>query len=304
MFIILLIIFILIILNKFSLNDQKNNCKCISENMTNNYNKFLNTQSSYLIRNNTYSIDETIEITNLPICKKEITVDYGLNINTYINNLVSINQIINDPLIHTIEVDKKNYNLIQIDIRKTNFTYNNKIIGLTLHLIHSDYVSLYNFNIIIPLDFVSDISSIETFKNINYKKMNTFFKKHIPSTINTIKNSGTVASTSTNNKSNNAYNLLIKYKRPYNIKKINTNFLFSSKTEIPTTNGYVNTTGPIVNLNLCSLKPIIENNSQYYIIKEENGNTNLITEPNIINNEYGNLIRNYINKDKNLLYIK
>ena len=43
----------------------------------------------------------------------------------YINQ-ISINHDINDPLIHTIEVDNKNYNLVKVELRKTNFTINNK----------------------------------------------------------------------------------------------------------------------------------------------------------------------------------
>jgi len=83
MFIMLIIVFLLILFffNKFS------------ENMTNNYNKYLNNEMSTLIRNNVYKFDELIEITNLPKCNKNIMVDYGLNIGSINNDNVTINQI-------------------------------------------------------------------------------------------------------------------------------------------------------------------------------------------------------------------
>ena len=73
MFNILLILLLLILI---ILTNNKTN-----ENMTNNYNKFLNNQTSLIQRNNTYNINEPIEITSLPVCKKNISVEYGLNLN-------------------------------------------------------------------------------------------------------------------------------------------------------------------------------------------------------------------------------
>jgi PBP1b-binding outer membrane lipoprotein LpoB len=105
MFNILLIILLLILIILSSSSSK--------ENMTNNYNKYLNNVTSIITKNNIYKNDEPIEITNLPLCNKNILVDYGLNINPLNNDGITVNQIINDPLLHTIEVDNKNYNLVQ-----------------------------------------------------------------------------------------------------------------------------------------------------------------------------------------------
>jgi hypothetical protein len=268
----------------------------LTENMTDNYNKYLNNVTSILIKNNIYKQDELIEITSLPLCNKTILVDYGLNINSINNNNISINQIINDPLINTIEVDNKNYNLLQIEWRNTNFTFNNTQIGITLHLIHSDYITSNKLNIIIPLDFVENIDNIESFKNVYYNKMDSFFKPAIAN-INNI-------NSFIENKLKGTFRLNLKYKRKYNIKQINTNLLLNNKNNIPIYQCCKNTIGTITQINLCLLKKIIESNDKFYIIKEENGNTNLITEPNIINEDNGLFIRNIIQKDDNLIYLK
>jgi hypothetical protein len=129
----------------------------ICENMTNDNNfKYLNNDSSYLVYNNVYSPDEYIELTSLPFYKKQIKADYGININTINNNNISIYQDIIDPLFNTIEINDKNFNLISIAWKRSKFTYNNKRVGLDLHLIHRNYISIYNLVIVIPLDLISD----------------------------------------------------------------------------------------------------------------------------------------------------
>jgi len=148
-----------------------------------NYNKFLNNQTSSIIRNNIYNFDEPIEITNLPICMKNSIVDYGLNINLIVNDNISIYQTIIDPLLHTVNIDNISYNLLQIEWRKTNFTFNNINVGLTLHLIHSSYDSVNKLIIVIPLDFVDNSElndNLEGFRNIKYYKMDSYLKNHIP----------------------------------------------------------------------------------------------------------------------------
>jgi hypothetical protein len=316
MFIMLLIflLFIIIILTQVCSNYD------LMENMTDNYNKYLNNQTSELVRNNLYAQNETIEITSLPICNKNILVDYGININSINNDGITINQIINDPLMHTIEVDNKNYNLVQIEWRKTNFSFNNNPIGLTLHLIHSDFNNLEKLIIIIPLDFVDDTGNIETFKNVFYNKMDDFFTVRVPQAINTeVKKFSNLDDTladignsffdigNITEKTNNLkgkFKLSIKYKRKYDIKNINTDSLIKNQNEIPIYQCCKNTIGPTIHMNLCLLKSIIESNETFYNIKEENGNINLITEPNFINENYGLLIRSYIEQDENLLYLK
>ena len=126
--------------------------------------------------------------------------------------------------------------------------------------------------------------------------MDSFFK-----TSKTISNN---IKSFTENKLKGKFRLNLKYKRKYNIKKINTNLLLNNKNNIPIYQCCKNTIGTITQINLCLLKKIIESNDKFYTIKEENGNTNLITEPNIINEDNGLFIRNIIQKDDNLIYLK
>ena len=70
--------------------------------------------------------------------------------------------------------------------------------------------------------------------------------------------------------------------------------IFKDDINIPKYECCGKTIGPTHNMNLCPLKTIIENNNTFYMIKEENGNENLITEPSVYNKENGLLIRDYI----------
>ena len=337
MFNIVLLIF-LFILFIISISNSNNNCTCddIVENMINNNNNtFLNNGTSIITKKDIYKINEPIEITELPSCNKKIIVDYGLNIDNIINDSISISQNIIDPLLHTIEIDNKNYNLIKIEWRKTNFTINNKSIGLSLHLIHNDYKSINNLIIIIPLDLSIENknTSTEGFKNMLYKKMIDYTNIYNPTSIidnikndnkdknNIINNITNLKDSIINNHSINSefinknikkieeekdkFNLAIDYvNKNYDVKKINVNLLLKNDINIPKYECCGKTIGPTHNMNLCPLKTIIENNNTFYMIKEENGNENLITETSIYNKENGLLIRDYIKNDLNLIYIK
>ena len=353
----IVLLIILFILFFISIYYSKNNiCTCddIVENMINNNNNtFLNNGTSLIIKNDIYKPNEPIEITKLPTCERKIKVDYGLNIENIINDSITISQNINDPLLHTIEIDDHNYNLIKIEWRKTNFTINNKPIGLSLHLIHNDYKSINNFIIIIPLDLSIENKSVENnnvennnvennnvennnvennniennnvennnvennnvegFKNTLYKKMTDYTKIYNPTNI--INNSANVKDSILNNNSinpnneniivKNKFNLSFDYlNKSYDVKKINVNLLFKKDANIPKYECCGKTIGQTLHTSLCPLKTIIENNNKYYIIKEENGNYNLITEPSVYSKEKGLLIRNYIKNDSNLVYIK
>ena len=185
-------------------------------------------------------------------------------------------------MIHTIEVDKKNYNLVKLEWRKTNFTFNNKPIGLTLHLLHNDYY-MNRLNIIIPLDFVNDKIE-EGFKNIYYNKMENLFKafnpeidistnnfskkkffnldKKFTKLNNSFSDIGLINDIEIKNK--NKFNLFFKYLRKYNINDINTNQLLK-EDQIPIYQCCDKTIGPIIKINLCQLKTIIENNIYFRV---------------------------------------
>jgi len=122
--------------------------------------KYLNNQVASLVYNNVYSTDEYIEITKLKQYNKKIQTDYGTNINIVNNNGISIYQDIIDPLFHTIEINNKNYNLMSISWKKSNLSYNNKKVGLELHLNHRNYISINSLIIVIPLDFINEWSSV------------------------------------------------------------------------------------------------------------------------------------------------
>ena len=77
-----------------------------------------------------------------------------------------------------------------------------------------------------------------------------------------------------------------------------------NKNDIPIYECCTNTIGPTTYIDLCILKRIIESNEKFYIINEENGNINLIIEPNLIDEDIGLFIRNIIEKDNNLIYLK
>jgi hypothetical protein len=255
--------------------------------------------------NKIYEKDETIEITNLPICNKNIIINYEINSNPINNDSVTINQIVKYPKNNIMKIDDKNYYLIQIEWRKTNFTIDNKKIGLTLHLIHTDYISPNKVIIIIPLDLVKDKNEINIVENmINIDKLldkldiDVDKKKMIK--VNDILNNiyENVKTLS------GYYKLFIEYKRKYDIKNVNVDLLLKNKIEIPMFQCCKNTIGPVTNIDLCVLKKIIETSSTNYMIKEQNGNTNLIIEPNIFNENDGLQMISYIQKDENLTYMK
>jgi len=266
---------------------------------------FHNDLNENMTDNKIYEKDETIEITNLPICNKNIIINYEINSNPINNDSVTINQIVKYPKNNIMKIDDKNYYLIQIEWRKTNFTIDNKKIGLTLHLIHTDYISPNKVIIIIPLDLVKDKNEINIVENmINIDKLldkldiDVDKKKMIK--VNDILNNiyENVKTLS------GYYKLFIEYKRKYDIKNVNVDLLLKNKIEIPMFQCCKNTIGPVTNIDLCVLKKIIETSSTNYMIKEQNGNTNLIIEPNIFNENDGLQMISYIQKDENLTYMK
>lgn len=290
----------------------------LTNNLTNNYNLFKNKISSYLKYNNVYKSNELIEITNLLQCSKRINIDYGYNENTINNNNISIYQNIIDPLLHTIELDGNNYNLMSIAFKKTQFSWNHQEIGLAIHLKHTNYLSVSHMTIIIPLDL---IKPVENFKNIFYnKKLSTIFeddtylnniaddekeiiKKDYFNLNNNYANIGNSFPDINENKNENTikeiniFNLNIQHKKNFNIDNI------ISINNIPSYQCCTDSIGPLIKIIFCNIEATINNNNKFFSLKESN-NLILITEPMPFSEEIGLYIRSNIIKDTNEIYIK
>lgn len=306
-----------------------------NEGMTNNYYTYLTNTTSNVIHKPIYSQDELIEITTLPLCKTKVDVSYSNNKNAITNDNISIGQDIINPMIQTAELDGKNYNLVRVEFKKSQFSWNGKPIGLNLHLVHNTYNSTLNNSIVLPIDLTSDDnqtlietfknqSQVETFKNIFYKKMDNAIKYieptfaevtdvinkdkyfNLDNTIANIQNSFSDIGESVGNitKEKGKFNLLLKYKRKYDIKNVSINNLLNNKNQIPKYQCCKQSIGPVVDFNLCLLQKIIMEMPNIYVLDEENGNKLLITEPIPFNEDIGLYIRDLIVEDPNIVYLK
>jgi hypothetical protein len=299
-----------------------------------NFIKFNSATDSLILHKPIYQ--NPIEINNLSKCNKKIKAEYKSNTANIINDNYSISQEIFDTLDQTIDIEGKNYNLIKIEWKKCNFMWNGKPIGLILKLIHNDFVSINNFNIIIPLDLIQEV---EGFKNINYIKDNTpntdtyleyidikdivTNKKYfnLDNTYTNIQNSfpdinditifekqnGMDYNKSQNNIDNTneigKFNLSLQYNRNYDIEKYSANKLIHQTKQIPVYQCCKNSVGPLLTQDLCILNTIINNNTNAFILEEETGNIDYIIEPIPFNEIIGLQIRKLIIND-NIKYLK
>jgi hypothetical protein len=99
------------------------------------------------------------------------------------------------------------------------------------------------------------------------------------------------------------FDLNINYNKPYDIEKINLNNLLFDTNQIPTYQCCKESTGPLLQLNFSNLEIILQNNSLFNILKEDNGNTLYITEPFPFDEMIGLYIRNVIT-DNDVDYVK
>jgi hypothetical protein len=198
--------------------------------------------------------------------------------NSLNNDGKSIYQDIINPMLHTCIINDIVYNLVKIEFTKSNLTYNNKNVGLELHLIHRNYNNINNHTIILPLDFIT----IETFINISdfteiSKISNTLLKK--------TKNIKKFLK-------NHKFNLDFIYKRNYDIKKISVNNLVDYLYDIPQYECCGVIIGKLKNIQLCQIQKIVNEMSDFKIINKNN-NIYYITEPVPINPENGfNILNN------------
>jgi hypothetical protein len=263
-----------------------------------------------------YSKEETIEITTLPFCRKNISIIYGNNYNFITNDSKSIGQDILDPHANTVEIDGKNYNLTKVLFKRSKLNWQNKNIGLELHLIHNNYESNKNVIFIIPLDLVNNPKkNIEGFRNIFYNTMDKTIKtanelvdgtqnfvnnlhdnQNLISSINSIKE--------TIIKEINKFNLNLQYAKGYNIDSVSVNNLLNNIDSIPEYKCCGTTYGPEINFNLCNIETILNNMAIFHTLEEDNGNLNLVSEPVPFSEEIGLHIRNVITDDNDIVYIK
>jgi hypothetical protein len=122
--------------------------------------KYNNNQ---IIKRQVLAKGETIELLDLPYCKRLVNVEYTNNVNYIINNQISIYQDVVNPWDQNIKIGDELLNLYQISWRKSVFTFNKKLVGLELHLSHINSKNGKKTSIIFPLSFTE---SIEHFTNL------------------------------------------------------------------------------------------------------------------------------------------
>lgn len=259
--------------------------------------------------NNNSTYKGLIEITNLPLFKGPVVANYQVNNNNIKNNNLAIYQDILEPLLSTCDINFNNYNLINVQFRKSKFSFNNSPVGLELHLVHTNYDS--NYNIIIPLDLTNNPKTdiTENFINVLYKKMDKTItnleKEFALITDETILNT-TILKKNIINKLIEAekkiFNLNLIYKRIYDINSVSVNKLIDDSSLILNYECCGTTIGPTKQFNLCLVNTIINSTSNFRMIQDLNGDKYLIGEPIPFNEDIGLLIRSNIIDDPNIIY--
>ena len=254
-----------------------------------------------------------IEITDLPLFRGSVVANYQVNVNSINNNSTSIFQEILDPLLSTCEINSNNYNLINVEFRKSKFSYNSNGVGLELHLVHTNYDALPNYNIIIPLDLVNDPSPdiTENFINVLYKKMdstvNTFENEFANITDETQLDATILKNNNTNNriqKEKNMYNLNLNYRRPYDINSVTVNQFINKENLVVNYECCGTIIGNMKQFNLCLLNTIINSMSNFRVIQDRNSDRYLLGEPIPFNEDIGLLMRSNLNDNPNITYVK
>ena len=299
------------------------------------FNTSYENMSMYKCYDSNTNKTKLIEITSLPRCNKKIKLNNTININTLNNNNYAIYQDIIDPLLHTIDIDNSNYNLTNVEWRKSKLLWNNKPVGLELHLTYYNFISINSCNVIIPLDLVNNTTQVDntfqtvynttqvdnTFQTINNDTQvdNTFqtegfintYYKPMDTTIKPVEDIMAQVSDSTMLDSikkiipdeTNIFNLNLNYNRPYDINNISLNNLLNSNDKIPEYECCGITIGNIKKLDLCIISTIVNYMTKLYSLKDINCNDILVTEPVPFNETIGLLIRNNIIDDPNIIYL-
>jgi hypothetical protein len=251
-----------------------------------------------------YKKNEIIEITQLQDCSKYLEVNYNINTNTINNDSKKIHQDMKDPLMHTMEIDGKNYNLLQVQFKKSPFSWNGRNIGLCLHLVHTNYQSNKNIELVIPLDLAESVIEVEPFVNVYYKRMDDSLKQYEPEEADVDKDHKILNQKNKETKNEKGiFNLGLKYKHKYDMNKYSINNLIGNYNIIPSYECCKNTVGQIVTMKLCDLVPVIRSKIKFYMLLDESSNILYVTEPVPINEELGLRIRNEIEND-DTVYLK
>lgn len=279
------------------------------ENMTNNYNKYLDESKTLIVDKEKYDHVSLIEITNLPSCNKNFTISYGSNYNNIVNDNKSVFIDIIDPLLHTIEIDNQNYNLLKIEWVRNNFQYNGREVGLCLQLVHTNYLSPNQIKIVFPLNLIAN-QSTEAFENLFYNKtadllnngghydwqdLNDIQDLKFDFNKQNIQNSFSDIGDLDDEYSSGQFNLLLDNQEELNnLLDIN---------DIPIYQCCKNTIGNYMNTNLCNVAKLSKTINKFYTINEENGNTCYITDPINFDESIGFEIRKKIIFDTNIYYL-
>lgn len=279
------------------------------EHMTNNYNAYLDDSKTLIVDKEKYDHGSLIELTKLPSCNKNLVVSYGSNYNNIVNDNKSISIDINDPLIHTMEIDNQNYNLLKIEWVRNNFQYNGREVGLCLQLVHSSYLSPQQIKIVFPLNLVVD-QATEAFENLFYNKnadllnngghydwqdLNDIQDLKFDFNKQNIQNSFSDIGDLDDNYSSGQFNLHLDNQDKF-ISLVNPN-------DIPIYQCCKNTIGNYLNINLCNLANLMKTINKFYTLNEENGNKCYITDPINFDESIGFEIRRKIVFDTNIYYL-
>jgi hypothetical protein len=184
---------------------------------------------------------------------------------------------------------------------------------------------VFNFD-----DPIKTVKILEDFKDINYNKMDESFSIvesitgvdeniyatltnetdkakyfNLDHTLADIRNSFADIGTLNGNTliDIGKFNLQIEYSRNYDINKHSVNKLLDSFTQIPNYQCCSKVIGPLIGINLCPLKKIIESNPQFYILEQENGNVIFITQPSPFNETIGLYLRDSVKQDMSVKYL-
>ena len=223
-----------------------------------------------------------------------------------INNNISIYQDMIDPLQHTIDIDNINYNLISLRWKISKLSYNKIPVCIELHVVHQNFNSLHKLTIIIPLDF----KNIESFKNINYVKMTKNYSIFTDSFENN--NENVKFSESLYFQKDKKNNLLIKslkntfdLNKEYKDNKFSLNTLIPSEVLIPQYECCRDSIGQKLRFNLCDLQQILLNNNKIYAqLEDRDGNSYLISDPQLFDENIGLNLFTKIKNDDLVVFMK
>jgi hypothetical protein len=290
----------------------------------------LDLLSESIIANSSEAVNLPLSSSNNPIDSSELNNPIN---SSELNNPINSSEI-NNPIdsseinnqINSSEINNQiNSSESSINVPSSNSIKSNDIIDLsdTTHFIEPTQILDLD-------DSIETIDIVEDFKDVYYNKMDESLSMvaningvdentysivtneidktkyfNLDHTLADIRNSFGDIDTSNGNTINDIdkFNLQLQYSRNYDINKYSINKLLNNFTQIPNYQCCSIVIGPLIGINLCPLKKIIESNPQFYILEQENGNVILITQPSPFNETIGLYIRDSVKQDTDIKYL-